>query len=111
MHNVQVAKGASAGAYFSGCVVWSASTSVAEVFFCMRWQSFVLGLCRRALMQTRFSRIHPPPIAFNIAVTLLLCSILQGIDGDDDTERSVTNYFGLCVLVGLRTFQARPQPR
>lgn len=121
MHNVRVAKNAPAGAYFSGCVVQSATTSIAEVFFCMRRQSFVLRLCRHALMQTRFSRIHPPPIAFNVAIpppiafnvaiTLVLCSILQGINGDDDTERSVANYFGLCVLVVLGTFQARCEPR
>lgn len=59
VHDVRVAKNASAGAYFSGCVVQSATTSIAEVFFFMRWQSFVLQLCRHALMQTRFSRIHP----------------------------------------------------
>lgn len=111
VHNVRVTKNASAGAYFSGCVAQSATASIAEMFFCMRWQSFVLRLCRHALMQTDFPGYILPPIAFNVAIILLLCSMLQGINGADDTGRSVTNYFGLWVWVVLGTFQARPEPR
>lgn len=46
-----------------------------------------------------------PPIAFNIAIIFLLCSVLEGINGDDDSERSVVNYLGVCILTVLGTFQ------
>lgn len=36
---------ASAGVHLSLCAAQSSSAAIAEVFFCMRWQSFVLGLC------------------------------------------------------------------
>lgn len=52
----------------------------------------------------------PPPIAVSMAIILFLCNILQGINGNDDTERSVTSYFGLYILVVLGTFQERPHP-
>lgn len=63
------------------------------------------------LCRPDFPGYTPSPVAFNVAILLLLCSMLQGINGDDGTERSVTNYFDLCVLVVLGTFQAKPQPR
>lgn len=109
MHNVREAK--SAGALFSAFVVWTATTSIAEVLFCMRWQSFVLRLCRMFSCRPDFPGYTPQPIAFNITIVLLLCSILQGISGHDDKEIPDTNYFGFCVLVAVGSFQARPELR
>lgn len=109
MHNLRVAK--SAGALFPAFVVWTASTSIAEVFFCMRWQSFVLQLCRMFSCRSDFPGYTPQPIAFSITIILLLCSVLQGINGDDDMGIPVTNYFGFCVLVVVGNFQARPELR
>lgn len=43
--NAGVTTDASAGVLFSLCAAQSSGTAIAEVFFCMRWQSFVLGLC------------------------------------------------------------------
>lgn len=58
-----------------------------------------------------FPGYTPEPIAINITVILLLCSILQGINGGGDTGIPVTNYFGFCVLVVVGNFQARPELR
>lgn len=66
VHNVRVAK--KAGAHFSACVVWTATTSIAEVFFCMRWQSFVLQLCKMFSCRPDFPGYTPQPIAFNITI-------------------------------------------
>lgn len=107
VHKVRVAK--SPGALFPAFVVWTATTFIAKVFFCGRGQSFVLGLCRMFSLRPDFSGYTPQPIAFNITIILLLCSVLQGINEDDDTEMPVINYFGFCVLVAVGNFQARPQ--
>lgn len=108
VHDVRVAK--SAGALFPAFVVWTA-TSIAEGFLCMRWQSFVLWLCRMFSGTPDFSGYTPQPIAFNITIILLLCNLLQGINGHDDTEIPVTNYSGFCVLVAVGNFQTRPELR
>lgn len=71
----------------------------------------MLQLCRMFSCRPGFPGYTLQPIAFNITITLLLCSILQGINGDDDTEIPGTNYFGFCVLVAVGSFQARPELR
>lgn len=99
-----VTMGASAGVHLSLRAAQSSSTAIAEVFFCMKWQSFVLGLCS----QSRFSRVHPPASCCNVTIVLLLCRMLHGINEDGDTEIAIANHFGLCVLL---VFQASSQPR